>query len=156
MTDTDRRTFVKIAGAAAIAPAIAGCSGGEGSGGGNGGGGGGDVPAEIDDYLSGANEYDGTLADHTGESEVTVDVGTGGGLAFAPPAIRIDSGTTVVWEWTGEGGGHNVVAEGGGFESDLYSDAGETFQHTFEETGNYRYYCNPHKASGMKGGIVVK
>lgn len=151
MTNTDRRTFVKLAGAAAIAPAIAGCSGGEGSG-----GGGGDVPDEVDDYLSGANEYDGSLADKTGESQVTVEVGAGNGLTFAPPAIRVDTGTTVVWEWTGEGGGHNVIAEGGSFESDLYSDAGETFQQTFEEAGNYRYYCNPHKTSGMKGGIVVE
>ena len=170
MTTTDRRTFVKLAGTAAIAPAIAGCSGGEGSsdggngdtddhgdnGASNGGDNGGDVPQEIDDYLSGANEYDGTLADHTGESQVTVEVGGGGGLAFVPAAIRIDAGTTVVFEWTGEGGAHNVVDEDGGFESDLYSDAGETFEHGFEEAGNYRYYCNPHKSSGMRGGIVVE
>ena len=150
MTDTDRRTFIKLAGVAAVAPAVAGCSSGEGSGDG------GDVPDEIDDYLSGANGYDGALEDRTGESRTTVEVGAGGGLAYAPAAIRVDAGTTVVFEWTGEGGGHNVVDEDGGFESDLYSDAGATFEHTFEEAGNYRYYCDPHKASGMKGGVVVE
>lgn len=151
MTNTDRRTFVKLAGTAAIAPAIAGCSSGEGSNGGEN-----DVPQEIDEYLSDANEYDGTLTDHTGESQVTVEVGAGDGLAFAPAALRIDTGTTVVFEWTGEGGGHNVIAEEGSFESDLYSDSGATFEHTPEEAGNYRYYCDPHKSSGMKGGIVVE
>jgi serine/threonine-protein kinase len=153
MTDIDRRTFLMGAGAAAIAPLLAGCSGD----GGNGGDGGGDVPQEIDEHLSDANGYDGSLADHTGEGEVTVDVGAGDvGYAFSPAAVRIDSGTTVVWEWTGEGGTHNVVHQGGDFESDLYSDQGETFEHTFEESGNYRYYCNPHRDNGMKGGGVVE
>jgi serine/threonine-protein kinase len=173
MTDTNRRTFVKIAAAGAVAPAVAGCTGGgngngngngdsgngngDGSGNGNGGGGGGNVPSEIDDYLSGAQGYDGSIADHTGESEVTVDVGTGGnGFGFDPAAIRIDAGTTVVWEWTGNGGAHNVVDEDGAFESDLMSEASETFEYTFEEAGNYRYYCNPHQANGMKGGVVVE
>ena len=169
MNGTNRRTFVKLAAASAVAPAVAGCTGGSGGNGngdggdddgnsdGGNGGGGGDVPGEIDDYLSGANEYDGSLADHTGESEVSVEVGGGpNGLAFAPAAIRIDSGTTVVWEWTGEGGAHNAVDEDGGFESDLYSDEGESFEETFDEAGNVRYYCNPHKSSGMRGGIVVE
>lgn len=155
MTDIDRRAFVKLAGAAAIAPAIAGCSGdGNGDGGGNGDG---DVPDELDDYLSDANGYDGSIADHTGEDEVTVDVGTGDtGYGFSPVAIRIDAGTTVVWEWTGQGGTHNVEHNDGEFQSELYSEEGETFEHTFDDSGNYRYFCNPHRANGMLGGVAVE
>ena len=60
-------------------------------------------------------------------------------LAFSPAAIQVDSGTTVTWEWTGEGGAHNVVHEDGEFESDLQEEDGATFEHTFEEEGNFLY-----------------
>ena len=150
MTDMDRRAFVKVAGVTALAPAAAGCSG---NGNGDGNGGSSDVPDELDEYLSDANEYDGTIADHTGEDEVTVNVGTGdNGFGFSPATIWIDTGTTIVWEWTGEGGAHNVKNEDGEFESDLYSEENETF----EDSGNYRYFCNPHRSNGMLGGVAVE
>jgi len=59
------------------------------------------------------------------------------------------------WEWTGRGGGHNIVAESGEFETDIYMEDGATFEHTFEESGTYLYYCAPHRPIGMKGAIVV-
>jgi halocyanin-like protein len=89
---------------------------------------------------------------------VTVEVGVDNGgqpYGFGPPAVRIDPGATVVWEWTGKGGSHNVVAEDGSFESDLASEAGYTFSHTFESKGVYKYVCTPHQSLGMKGAIVV-
>ena len=98
----------------------------------------------------------GTVTDRTGESEVTVQVGTdgnGAGFGFGPAAVRVDPGTTVTWEWTGKGGQHNVVAEGGSFESSLQGSG--TFQHTFESAGVTRYACTPHKVMGMKGAVVV-
>jgi halocyanin-like protein len=172
MRDTDRRTFVKLAGAAAITPAIAGCSsGGNGNGNGNGGGngngdtptdggngGGGDVPQEIADHLDGANLYEGSIEDLTGQDEVTVSVGGGDGLAFDPPAIRISSSTTVVWEWTGAGGSHNVASVEGSesdFTSDYYSSEGETFEQSFDNTGIQLYVCEPHATQGMRGAIEV-
>lgn len=92
-----------------------------------------------------------------GEAEVTVEVGAGDtALAFGPAAVHVDLGATVVWEWTGKGGAHNVVAEDGTFESgDPVGEAGATYRYTFEQTGIYRYYCNPHRAVGMKGAVVV-
>ena len=66
----------------------------------------------VDAFLTGqeANLYDRTIEDLTGEAEVTVAVGAEDrGDAFDPVAFRIATETTVVWEWTGEGGGHNVV-----------------------------------------------
>ena len=126
-----------------------------GEGGGSGGGGGGGVPGEVEEYLSDANNYD-SVQDMTGEDSVTVEVGAGNGLAFGPAGIQVDSGTTVTWEWTGEGGGHNVVDEDGKFESEIVSEGGHTFEYTFEESGTTRYYCAPHKASGMKGAVVVE
>jgi len=121
-----------------------------------------DVPTDIDDYLSEgeARLYEGTIADYTGQDEVVVDVGAGDiGFAFAPPAIRIDAGTTVVWEWTGEGGAHNVVSEDASatqFNSgDPIDEQGYTFEQTFESAGIQLYYCTPHKANGKIGGVEV-
>lgn len=159
MTGSKRRTFVKLVATGAIAPAVAGCTGGDqdtDDGAGGGGGGGASVPAAIDSYLSEANGYDGSITDRTGQDSVTIDVGGGVGLAFTPAAVRIDAGTTVTWEWTGQGGSHNVVDEAGAFESEYHDSAGATFEYTFDETGDYTYYCEPHKTVGMKGGIAVR
>ena len=121
-----------------------------------------DVPSDIDDYLTEgeARLYEGTIADYTGQDEVVVDVGAGDiGFAFAPPAIRVDAGTTVVWEWTGEGGAHNVVSEDAAatqFDSgEPIDEQGNTFEQTFDAAGIQLYYCTPHKANGKIGGIEV-
>jgi halocyanin-like protein len=108
-------------------------------------------------WFDDVSNYDGVV-DRRGEDEVTVMVaaeGNGGNFAFGPAAVRIDPGTTVVWEWTGEGGSHSVTAEDGAFESELTDEAGHTFEHTFEEAAVYRYLCRPHEALGMKGAVVV-
>jgi halocyanin-like protein len=112
----------------------------------------------FDGWMSDVGNYEG-LVDATGQGEVTISVGAegnGGAFAFDPPAVRVDPGTTVLWEWTGEGGQHNVVAEEGGeFESELTTEAGFTFEQTFDAEGVVKYYCTPHRALGMKGVVVV-
>ncbi|MFD1586352.1 halocyanin domain-containing protein [Halorientalis brevis] len=112
---------------------------------------------DLGGYLDDANNYDGIVADETGQQVVTVQVGAGDpGLAFGPAAVHVDNGATVTWEWTGEGGAHTVVAEDGTFDSgNPVAEAGVNFEHTFERDGIYPYYCNPHKASGMLGAVVV-
>jgi halocyanin-like protein len=178
----ERRTVLRGLGALALVGSVAGCTtetdGGDGdsgatdtpdstpadadtatatdSGSASGDGGGAGVSA-VEEYLSDAGNYDG-VEDMSGSGSVTVEVGAqgnGGGFAFAPAAIRVAPGTTVTWEWTGKGGQHNVVHEGGAFESELVTEAGHTFEYTFEEAGTYRYYCQPHRALGMKGVVVV-
>lgn len=107
-------------------------------------------------WFDDTDNFEGTV-DWTGEDSVTVDVGAGDqGRLFAPPAIRIDAGTTVTWEWSGAGGPHNVVAENDAFSSgSATAESGHTFQHTFDETGVYRYVCEPHVGSGMVGAVEV-
>ncbi|WP_058366087.1 halocyanin domain-containing protein [Haloparvum sedimenti] len=146
--DTDtrvgRRGFLR-AGAAGAAAAT-GLAAGAGT-----------AAAQYDGWFEDVDNYEGTY-DYTGQDEVTVAVGAGGGLQFEPAAILVDPGTTVVWEWTGEGGDHNVVTEGEGFESELTGEAGHTFEHTFDdaESGDtFLYYCDPHRAVGMKGAVAV-
>ena len=118
----------------------------------------GGAAAQYDGWLDDVDNYDGTY-DYTGQDEVTVDVGAVDGLKFGPAAILIDPGTTVVWEWTGEGGAHNVVAEDGTFDSgETVSEAGTTFEYTFddaEDGDTFNYLCVPHEAVGMKGAVAV-
>jgi halocyanin-like protein len=116
----------------------------------------GGAPEEVVEFLSNADVSEGVV-DWTDRDEGTVVVGGGDdGLSFTPAIVRITPGTTVVWEWSGEGGGHNVVETDGAFESELGQEEGVTFEHTFEESGAYLYYCAPHRALGMKGAVIVE
>ncbi|GAB7095050.1 hypothetical protein JCM30237_22030 [Halolamina litorea] len=111
----------------------------------------------FDGWFDDVDNYDGVV-DRTGQDEVTVEVGVDNGgqpYGFGPAAVRIDPGATVVWEWTGRGSSHNVVAEDGSFESDLSAEEGYTFSHTFESEGTFKYVCTPHQSLGMKGAVVV-
>ena len=141
-----RRDFFR-AGAAGVA-LTAGVAAGSGT-----------AAAAYDGWLDGVNNYDGTH-DRRGQDEVRVTVGAGdNGLLFGPAAVLIDPGTTVVWEWSGAGGGHNVVeADEELFASETISDAGHTFEHTFadaEDGDTFEYSCEPHESVGMKGAIAV-
>ncbi len=151
-----RRTLLKRTGAVAIPVAVAGCLSHKSDGieedesweyv---------DDEADYEGWLDETESYTGTV-DWTGRDEVTVRVGTGNyGYQYSPAAIRVDEGTTVVWEWTGEGGPHDVVATDERFESDNHRRAGATFEYTFEETGVCTYFCRPHEAVGMKGAVDV-
>ncbi|SFR63646.1 halocyanin domain-containing protein [Halogeometricum limi] len=111
----------------------------------------------FDGWLSGVDGAD-RLTDATGRSEVRVRVGAegnGGNFAFDPAVLRVSTGTTVVWEWTGLGSAHNVVDEAGAFQSGLSGTEGTTFSHTFETAGVTKYACTPHESIGMKGVVVV-
>jgi len=131
MTERTRREALASAGAA-IAAALAGCGDAELSGGG-----------------------DEERVDRTGEETVDVVVGSDGGFGFDPANVVVDVGTAVRWEWNGEGGGHNVVAVDGAFESELTDEAGFTFEHAFDEPGTFEYVCTPHQTRGMVGVVEV-
>jgi plastocyanin len=105
--------------------------------------------------LPGGDEDETETVDRTGEERVSVAVGADGGFSFAPPAIRVDVGTTVVWEWTGAGGSHNVVDRGGAFESGLAAAEGHAFEHEFGTAGTYAYVCTPHQTRDMEGTVDV-
>ena len=166
----DRRTVLKTMAAGATTVAIAGCSSSGGGGSGDGGSGGENATTGGDGSSGGSNtvsfggwfentsNFDGVV-DKTGESEVTVTVGAkgnNGNYAFGPAAVKVSTGTRVVWEWTGKGSLHNVVAKNGDFESEQKMKEGHTFSHTFDSAGTYKYYCTPHRAMGMRGAIVVE
>ena len=135
MTDSSRRALL-AAGSATLA-ALAGCAG-----------------AVLPDGGDRENPAEQRV-DRTGEATVSVAVGADGGFSFAPAHVRVDAGTTVVWEWTGYGGGHNVYAVDGSFASDLVAGAGHTYERTFETPGTLEYICTPHQTRGMGGTVEV-
>jgi halocyanin-like protein len=170
--EVSRRGFMAAAGTTAAAaastnPAAAQEDGGDESSSGNesddggGEGGGTEVPV-FGSYLGDANGYaEADTVDARGEESVTVAVGAGDtSLAFDPATIWVSPGTTITWEWTGEGGGHNVVTNEGPAEldsGDLVSEEGATYEYevTEEDAGITTYKCEPHETQGMKGGIAV-
>ena len=115
----------------------------------------------TDDAPGGAtSNYDGTTVDRTGEDSITITVGADGNdgsFAYDPPAVRIDPGTEVVFDWASDT--HNLVLkdgpDGGWSGYDEIQDAGFEHSHTFETEGVYKYYCEPHLTLGMKGAVAV-
>jgi len=176
-TKFNRRHFLQVTGAATATTFLAGCSGGgEETESEESGAAGESEPADnsgeeteseseeessfgaepdYGDWFEDVDSYDGTV-DATGTDQTSVSVGAGSGLSFGPAAVAVDPGTTVVWEWTGQGGAHNVVAEDDTFDSgETVMEEGHTFEYTFETSGVYTYACTPHKPIGMKGAVVV-
>lgn len=159
-----RRDFMRAAsGGAAAAAVTTGTTSPVAAAGGGGGGesssGGGSVAPKWGSYLDDANNFEST-EDLRDQDEVTVEVGAGDGLAFGPAAIWISPGTTVTWEWTGQGGSHNVVANEGPAGLDSGAPTGEaghtyTYEFTEEDAGITTYKCVPHEGQGMKGGVAV-
>lgn len=139
-----RRKLLKACGAVASA-GLAGCSGEGNDSAGSG---------PYEGWLDAANGFQ-SVQDQTGVSEIEIGVGTDGGLAFDPVAVRISPGTDVVWKWTGDGGAHNVHERDDAFRSELTDEPGFTFQYTFDSVGVYQYVCDPHEPRGMKGVVEV-
>ena len=155
MHEPTRRHVLTGTGVAIATGALAGCLSGDDGDGDDGDG----EEDQLMDHLENARGFDGDVRDHTGEDRVTVMNGGGDdGLAFDPAGIRIDAGTTVVWEWTGRGGAHDVASlpdSDFSFQSDRTDTEGHTFEHTFDEEGVALYECQPHRGQRMKGGIDV-
>lgn len=93
--------------------------------------------------------------------------------AFDPEGLTVSVGTTVLWGFASAG--HNVccrpehsdeVTLPGSAETfasygpddppeGTLVPRGETYKHTFTESGTYRYVCVPHDGVGMVGTITV-
>lgn len=89
------------------------------------------------------------------------------GKAFEPATITIARGDTVTWTVTeGIGEAHSVTSgtqEDAGriFDSGtgtgtnlLLRDNGQTFEHTFDDPGEFLYFCSVHPVE-MTGKVVV-
>lgn len=108
---------------------------------------------DVDNYTSGTVVY---RADRESVPVSVGAAGNGGDRAFQRAAIAVSLGTTVAWEWTGDGAAHNVVSVDDAFDSGSpVAERSEPFRHQFTETGTFRYLCERHEAAGMKGAVTV-
>jgi plastocyanin len=87
----------------------------------------------------------------TGE-EFTISMSA---MAFSPQELTVPAGSTVVWSNT-DTMAHTVTADDGSFDSGIL-EPGETFNRTFNEPGEYQYYCELHGDPGRLGmaGVIV-
>ena len=96
----------------------------------------------------------------------TVKMGTDSGLLqFEPSKLNIKAGDTVKWV-NNKLFPHNVVFDGSKkvpeematkmSHKGLLFSPGESFETTFNEPGEYEYYCEPHRGAGMVGKVIVK
>jgi halocyanin-like protein len=143
-----RREFLVLSGVSVLG-ATTGCIGASGT----------PEEPEYDNWFENVPHFEG-FEDHRAEEEVRVMVGAGkNGFLFDPPAITITPGTTVVWEWTGEGGQHVVAERDGAWQNPegLVESEEHSWSREFTRSnaGTHLYECWPHRSSGMKGGIFV-
>ena len=95
-----------------------------------------------------------TLASSAYAAEI--QMGAGGMLVFEPCELTINAGDTVTFV-NNELPPHNVIFTDHDELShgDLAFTAGESFDVTFEQPGDYAFQCDPHAGAGMKGVIHV-
>ncbi|ELZ50308.1 blue (type 1) copper domain protein [Halorubrum distributum JCM 9100] len=150
--DVSRRAFMRTAGGAAAAAGAATATAGTAA------------AQEVEpDWPSATKGNVGSYTDARGQDSVTISVGAGDqGLAFDPTLVWVDEGTTITWEWTGNGGNHNVqTVDGGGPASldsgDPVGEEGATYEYetSSEDAGITHYHCVPHTAVGMHAGLAV-
>ena len=86
-----------------------------------------------------------------------IQVGSGGMLVFEPCELTVAVGESVTFV-NNELPPHNVmfVDHDELSHGDLAFTAGESFDVTFEQPGDYAFQCDPHAGAGMKGVIHVK
>lgn len=93
-----------------------------------------------------------------------VEMGANNGmLKFVPEKLTIKPGDTVKWV-NNKVGPHNVVFDASKLPADkakelshkqLAFSPGQSFEVTFDQPGEYPYYCEPHRGAGMGGKIMV-
>lgn len=166
--DHTRRRTVEAIGSLAFGTSLVGCVNIDGStDGGNDTSG---TDTSRNDTNGDSTGGGGTGGDVNGTIEMT------DALEFEPAELNVDVGGTVVWENVGSVT-HTVTAfenripadatyfASGGADSERAArtsfpprggiDGGESYEHTFETTGTYEYFCISHEGKGMTGTISV-
>jgi plastocyanin len=95
--------------------------------------------------VAGAGDFqDADAPDEFADSESPAD--------YSVNVLRIKPGTTVTW--TNEDAMlHTVTAADGSFDSGFLEE-GDTWSYTFEDIGEYEYFCLPH--TWMKAKVIVE
>ena len=97
----------------------------------------------------------GLFQDEGEEHTVTVD-GFGSNIRFVPETLTINEGDSVRFLWSGQLLPHNAVEVNELFNSgDAMSNVDYTYNFTYNQSGVYEFYCEPHRDLGMLGEITV-
>lgn len=169
-----RRRFLSASGVL-FGLALAGCtrddtaSGGAESSHDDGGHDDGSHDDDTHDVEEDAHSHDHESAHELGhpKAHVRVEMVSEDGHHFRPHVVHVQRGGTV--EWVRESSAHDTRAyhpESHGdqqripddtepWASELLSEEGDTFEHTFESEGVYDYLCRPHEEMGMIGSVLV-
>jgi plastocyanin len=103
------------------------------------------------------------LEDRTANTTVEIKFGDAVGLKYAPPCIKVKSGTMVTF--TGSTLAHPLapgeIVKGAPVPDakspiKATSDAAPSVSFTLAAAGSYPYYCTDHYSSGMQGLIVAE
>lgn len=113
--------------------------------------------------VSGCFSDDVTPPENTVAAEVNLV-----NFSFDPDTVFISVGEAV--RWVVVQGTHTVTADpakaqfaasvelpqGAAVFDSGFMSQGETFEHTFDVVGTYKYFCIPHEAGQMVGWVVVQ
>jgi plastocyanin len=115
----------------------------------------GDVGSPFDDggiiQLDFAGCTYASAADHTGSTEVTIDIS---GNSYSPACVRVASGTTVTFTASGTHPLHSM--EENGYEwDDPISGATANVDRTMSSLGSYGFYCSTHGSDTSAGGTMT-
>lgn len=131
------------------------------------------VQATVQGESEGSTTLTATADDRSASSDVTVSgrcsthMVTLQGIAFNPDALTIRACDTVTWQHNDGGVRHTVTsgnvgdADAGaifdsrGGDPDARMTQGDTFSHTFDDTGTFPYHCVVHGGQGMTGSVTV-
>ena len=71
---------------------------------------------------------------------------------YSVNTLTVEVGTTVTWTNDDPGQMHTVTEVNGAFDS-RFIEAADSFSHTFDEVGEFEYYCLPHP--WMRAKVIV-
>lgn len=108
----------------------------------------------MDSSMSMSSQESGNSSSTSAADAEATDKVTIADYKFAPAAITVKKGTTVTWT-NQDTVKHNVVTEDGAPEAidGKLIGKGETYSYTFNKTGTYNYFCEPHPY--MKASVIV-
>jgi plastocyanin len=160
----NRRTLLKRIGAVSGSIVVAGCSGGGGQET--------DTPTPTPTETPTPTPTETPTPTPTPTPTVTAAEirmsESGGRYYFDPIGVFVSPGDTV--RWVNDRGAHSTTAYADGnstaevrripegaeaWNSAVFNESGKSFDYTVQETGTYDYFCEPHKALGMVGRVVV-
>lgn len=110
-----------------------------------------------------ANQQNGEEQTDEETSDVReVEIRGGPGTTYNVEELQVEQGETVQFTYVHEGGQHDLVIERNnervaGTEVLTQSGDQESFTYTFEEDGDYEFFCSvgSHRAQGMEGTISL-